>query len=431
MPTTASRTPREVSTSDDQNHRPPAAPTQMSASDNVNSPAPGPQSSPIDSDSEGTTPSPSSTSSSSSSSSTSPSSRLFSQFYNHPSSSSSSSSSTNSNTNPLLSSLPTSTASILASRYDPSLPYFQSGSSSHHAEGSSSPMTQQQQQPQQQPRMPEKCFSFCTQSDSARPMCRMLCLRKRAPELTREEQLKRLRPPPMSKSPHSLVHTSSTLSSDTAIASSSSSSSSASTSYSTITSYLSAPFEALRRKVEPYSIIYVRGSPDGVVGRYMEELEWDDGEYDFGAISRGGATAAGKRKKEGEEKKYDWIDWGDHGSVLYMPLKTIFNPITSIPSTLNTLLTPSFNLLRFYSNSFTDGSQSRSLEKLTHEIQRGGALEMLGKLRGYWEKRVQETKEKRDQMLREANNAGAGAEGGRDGRDRVKDVGKEVEGKGE
>ncbi|OCF30746.1 hypothetical protein I316_07632 [Kwoniella heveanensis BCC8398] len=366
-----------------------------------------------------------------SSNSSSPSSQLFSQFYDHPSSSSS--------TNPLLPSLPTSTASILASRYDPSLAYFQSGASlSSEAESeSSSPhqsQTTQASQTQRQPRMPEKCFSFCTQNDNARPLCRMLCLRKRAPELTREEQLKRLRPPTSASTTahsHSLVH----ISSDMASASSSSSSASGSS----ITSYLSAPFELLRKKVEPYSVIYVRGTPDGVVGRYMEELEWDDGEYDFGAISRGGSSKKMKKRGAGgEESKYNWIDWGDHGAVFYMPLKTIFNPITSIPSTLNTLLTPSFNLLRFYANSFTDGSQARSLEKITHEIQRGGALEMLGKLRGYWEKRVQETREKRDQMLREANSgarsdasaSGAGA-GAREGRDRVKDVGKEIEGKGE
>ncbi|WVF68050.1 hypothetical protein IAT40_002812 [Kwoniella sp. CBS 6097] len=411
MPAVAPQTSREgPTTANDDRHRPPNAPSSSTPSDDQSS---APSASVNNSSLGSGSPSGQGDDDTGASSSASPSSQLFSQFYNHPSSSS--------NPHPLLPSLPTTTASILASKYDPSLPYFQSGSSSDPGSSSSSSSSSSSttQMTHRQPRMPEKCFSFCTQSDNARPFCRMLCLRKKAPELTREEQLKRLRPPTLSTStspsPHSLSHTSSIPSETTTTTSTSSS----------ITSYLSAPFEALRKKVEPYSIIYVRGSPDGVVGRYMEELEWDDGEYDFGVVSRGGSS---KRKKGGEEKKYDWIDWGDHGAVLHMPLKTIFNPITSIPSTLNTLLTPSFNLLRFYSNSFTDGSQSRSLEKLTHEIQRGGALEMLGKLRGYWEKRVQETREKRDQMLREAN-AEAGA--GRDGRDRVKDVGKEVEGKGE
>ncbi|WVR08564.1 hypothetical protein IAU60_005619 [Kwoniella sp. DSM 27419] len=311
----------------------------------------------------------------------SPSSQLFSQLYNHPSTSN----------NPLLPSLPTSTASVLASRYDPSLPYFQNGSSSaSSASGSRAPP----------PPMPEKCFSLCTQSAEARPLCRMLCLRKRTLPPTREEQLRRLRPPSLN-----------------AVATSASTTASSGGTTAILASYLSAPFEALRRKVEPYSLVYVRGNPDGVVGRYMEELEWDDGEYDFGTISRGVVNgSAGKKPRE--EKKYEWMDWGDHGALLHLPLKTIFNPITSIPSTLSSLLTPSYNLLRLYSGSFTDGSQSRALEKFSKEVENGGAIQMLAKLRGYWEKRVQETREKREEMMRERQ-------------ERVKEVGKEVEGKGE
>jgi hypothetical protein len=42
----------------------------------------------------------------------------------------------------------------------------------------------------------------------------------------------------------------------------------------------------------------------------MEELEFDDGNYDFGAISPGGA-ALGKRRRA--EDKLEWMDWGENG----------------------------------------------------------------------------------------------------------------------
>ena len=72
--------------------------------------------------------------------------------------------------------------------------------------------------------------------------------------------------------------------------------------------WLAAPFEAMKKRVDPYSLIYVRGFPDGVVGRYMEELEYDDGNYDFGAVSRGSDLAARRRTHEME-----YFDWGDSG----------------------------------------------------------------------------------------------------------------------
>lgn len=71
-----------------------------------------------------------------------------------------------------------------------------------------------------------------------------------------------------------------------------------------------SPFEALKRRLDPYSIVYVKGTPDGVVGRYMEEMEYDDGQYDFGAISRGAGSLAARRR---EENRWEWLDWGDHG----------------------------------------------------------------------------------------------------------------------
>lgn len=72
------------------------------------------------------------------------------------------------------------------------------------------------------------------------------------------------------------------------------------------------PFKALERRFAPWSFIYVKGSPEGVVGRYMEELEGDDGNRDFGSVSRGASDL--QRRKAGDGMEY--IDWGEHGSVL-------------------------------------------------------------------------------------------------------------------
>lgn len=72
------------------------------------------------------------------------------------------------------------------------------------------------------------------------------------------------------------------------------------------------PFESLRRAVTPYSLIYVRGTIDGVVGRYMEEMESDDGICDFGALSRGADDQARRRRDGG----WEYLDWDDHGWVV-------------------------------------------------------------------------------------------------------------------
>lgn len=41
---------------------------------------------------------------------------------------------------------------------------------------------------------PEKCLTFCSQRADAPPICRMLCLRRRPKQLSRAEELERLRP---------------------------------------------------------------------------------------------------------------------------------------------------------------------------------------------------------------------------------------------
>jgi hypothetical protein len=69
------------------------------------------------------------------------------------------------------------------------------------------------------------------------------------------------------------------------------------------------PFKALERRFAPWSFIYIKGSPEGVVGRYMEELEVDDGNRDFGSVSRMASDL--QRRKAGDGMEY--IDWGEHG----------------------------------------------------------------------------------------------------------------------
>ncbi|ORX41051.1 hypothetical protein BD324DRAFT_647948 [Kockovaella imperatae] len=261
----------------------------------------------------------------------------------------------------------------------------------------------------QQTAMPEKCLTFCSQRANAPPLCKMFCLRKRQPLDTREEQLARLRPPkkalrlaPLagdeSAAPDSGRQSSSMLYprlSPQAGPSSDPTSHSSSSKRSQSSSWSWSPFEALRRRVEPYSFIYVRGAPEGPVGRYMEELEYNDGHNDFGPASRG-AVEAMKRKRV--EPKMEYIDWGEEGSVLHLPFTSLFGPIINIPQTLNRIFTPSMNFLTLYRDSFSSGAQSRGLEKIHSEIMSGSAFELMGKIRGFWAQRV---KEKEEQLERE------------------------------
>ena len=128
----------------------------------------------------------------------------------------------------------------------------------------------------------EKCFTWCSQRADSPPFCRMLCFRKRQPKPDES-----LNPPKRSSIASSSVAASIWPGGEDW-----------------------KPFEGLRKWVEPYSLVYIRGTPDGVVGRYMEEMQGDDGFNDFGTVSRG-ADEARRRKKEGEV--YQSFDWGPDG----------------------------------------------------------------------------------------------------------------------
>lgn len=240
---------------------------------------------------------------------------------------------------------------------------------------------------------------------------------------TREEQLKRLRPQQrrigrevegVGVSASADVFASMSKSEQTV---SSSSSSSSSPPPPSIFDWLYSPIETLRSRITPYSIIYIRGTPDGVIGRYMEELEWDDGVYDFKGISRGQVAKSGGRRRD-EEPKMEWLEWGDHGALLHLPLASVFSPILALPDNMNRLLSPSLNLLSAYKASFVEGGQARNLTRFVETVRNNGAGEMVGKINTFIEKRVQEGREKREEMMKQRQ-------------ERMKDVGKEVEGKGE
>ena len=123
--------------------------------------------------------------------------------------------------------------------------------------------------------MPEKCLTWCSQRNDMPALCRMLCLRKREPLDTQSEALAKLRP-----SRHGDEQ-----------------------------GAVASMFESLRAKLAPYSLVYVKGTADGVVGRYMEELDMDDGQYDFGPISRHAPPAL--RRKSTNHVEY--LEWGEAG----------------------------------------------------------------------------------------------------------------------
>lgn len=182
--------------------------------------------------------------------------------------------------------------------------------------------------------VPEKCLTFCSQSQENQPICRMFCLRRRRPIATQEEQIARLRPTSASQS-HRAYNQSNTQSISTA-KSGGGAGADSSTNISGEGSILPGmtvsgwnPFKALERRMNPWSFIYVKGTPEGVVGRYMEELEGDDGNSDFGSISRN-ASELQRRKSPGG---MEYIDWGEHGYVFLNTLShrsiAIVSPTTN------------------------------------------------------------------------------------------------------
>ncbi|ODN83004.1 hypothetical protein L202_01235 [Cryptococcus amylolentus CBS 6039] len=310
-------------------------------------------------------------------------------------------------------SMPQSSASLLASSLSPIRVYYESQLPYQQA---AAPMTKEEQAYlQAQARlqeMPEKCFSWCSQNAMAQPTCRMVCLRKRALGQSKEEHTERLRASRRAlASPEALARHMQTQEEEP-------------TASSRVLQWLQSPISTLHQKVMPYSIIYVRGSPDGAIGRYMEELERDDGNYDFKHISRGAVARKASGRRSDDEEGMEYMEWGDQESLLHLPLTSVLSPILSLPANLSRLFSPSLRFISAYTTSFTDGGQLRMINKFYETVQNNGASEMLSKIEKVVQKRAEETREKREEMLKQRQQERV--ERMKD----MKDVGKEVEGKG-
>ncbi|BEI88055.1 uncharacterized protein CcaverHIS019_0107730 [Cutaneotrichosporon cavernicola] len=232
------------------------------------------------------------------------------------------------------------------------------------------------------PRIPEKCLSWCSQRDGAPAMCRMLCLRNRTPLLTQAEALAKLRPDSSSSK----------------------------------TASIGDFFEAWRTRLSPYSFIYVKGTPEGVVGRYMEELDADDGQYDFGAVSRW-APDKMRRRSDGVE----YLDWGEAGCLLHVPFTSIFSPFLNLPRNVERVMSPPINLATQYYESFENGTQARALGRFTDEVYKLGAFDMVSKVIEHWRDRAAKQAEAEAAAQKEADRGAESAQAAREARDRVKE----------
>lgn len=107
-------------------------------------------------------------------------------------------------------------------------------------------------------------------------------------------------------------------------------------------------------------------------------------------------------------------------ALMHLPLTVLFSPILALPENIHRLLSPSLHLLSAYKASFTEGGQGRNLDRFVETVKNNGAGEMVEKINTFIEKRVQEGREKREEMMKQRQERMKG----------MKDVG-EVEGKEE
>lgn len=135
----------------------------------------------------------------------------------------------------------------------------------------------------------ERCFTWCTQREDNHPFCKMLCLRKRTLQPSPDKSLSRYNGQRSTRLPLEKTGESS------------------SAPWRSLFTW--TPFANFRRRLEPYSIVYLRGYFDGPLGRYMEELEQDDGHRDFGHVSRG--TMAERKQRDDIGMRY--MDWQEEG----------------------------------------------------------------------------------------------------------------------
>ncbi|KAL1410034.1 hypothetical protein Q8F55_004036 [Vanrija albida] len=205
----------------------------------------------------------------------------------------------------------------------------------------------------------EKCLTWCSQQADAPAMCRMWCLRKRIDvPRTQTEALARLRPGGGEgvddNKPASPAWT--------------------------LADAVRAPFEALRVGISPYSIVYVKGTTEGVVGRYQEELEGDDGIYDFGPLSRHAPPDLARKSTGG----FEWLDWGESGRMVHVPLLSVFGPVVNLPTNVEKVFGAPFRVAQANSGALSDGVHARMVSRMVEDIRNGGAIDILGKISNKW-----------------------------------------------
>jgi len=109
-------------------------------------------------------------------------------------------------------------------------------------------------------------------------------------------------------------------------------------------------------------------------------------------------------------------------ALLYLPLTSLFHPIISIPDTLSQIFSPSYRLINRYVESFSDGSQEKTIQSLRDDIKEGGAIKVLGDLDKYLKKMSERLNDARQEREKERER-----ERGR--LDKLSKAGKDLEGK--
>lgn len=174
-------------------------------------------------------------------------------------------------------------------------------------------------------------------------------------------------------------------------------------------------FQRWRDAVLPWSLIYVRGTNDGVAGRYAEELEGDDGQYDFGPLSRH-APLSVRREADGG---WQYLDWAEHGALFYIPAALPLFPILNLDIYAQRVFGPARRMLGRMYESWRDGSQMRMAGLFYDNARDGGAFKLVGEMRAFHRRQVEAAVKRKNEALHkqmdeavEAERAKQSAEGG-------------------
>ncbi|RSH77399.1 uncharacterized protein EHS24_003362 [Apiotrichum porosum] len=215
-------------------------------------------------------------------------------------------------------------------------------------------------QPEEQVRhagrdVPEKCWSWSTQQAGKPSTVHMFCARKDLPP-QRADELANLRPVNAPVLPKN------------------------------------APpgfFERLRNRVAPWTLIYVRGTSEGVAGRYSEELEGDDGQYDFGPLSRHAPQKLRREAGPGAQ----FLNWEEDGCLIYLPIYSVIFPLLNLDIYSERVFGPSSRMFQRYIQTFEDGTQTRMLHKVVDNVRDGGALQLWNQIGDFHARKLAKARE--------------------------------------